>query len=331
MMELYPWQKDAFERFVQLEQSERLPHALLLSGPAGSGKTEFAEYLTHYLMCQDSTKRPCFTCQHCSLVQSHAHPDYRWVGIEVDQKTKKEKKDISIAQIRELKSFAGLSQSGATYKVILITPADALNQSSSNSLLKLLEEPQGNTVLLLVTHQVERLVATIRSRCQKLELPLPDHEISIDWLVNSHQLENAASWLKMSQGGPIAALAMAESYADSGLDYEQIVSDCLGLMFNRGSRVIETAKSWKNYPLNLLLEWQLGLTRDLIRQTNGVAIGYFENQDRYDVLQKVSDRINLHKVTVLYEYLIKLKMRADVPLRPETFREELAHQWKHGQ
>ena len=330
-MELYPWQVEAFERFVQLEQAQRLPHALLLSGAPGSGKAEFAEYLAHYLMCQDSTQRPCFDCQHCNLVQAQSHPDYRLVGIEVDQKTKKAKKDISITQIRALKSFAGLSQSGASYKVILITPADALNQSSSNSLLKLLEEPQGNTILLLVTHQVERLVATIRSRCQKFELPLPDKELALEWMANSHQLTDADMWLKMSQGGPIAALAMAESYAESGLDYEQVISDCLSLMFNRGSRVLETAKTWKNYPLNLLLEWQLGLTRDLMRLTNGVAIGYFENQDRYDVLQKVSDRINLHKVTVLYEYLIKLKMHADVPLRPETFREELAYQWKHGQ
>lgn len=329
-MNLYPWHQKPFEQLTKLEQSGRLPHALLLSGPLGSGKSEFAQYFTHYLFCQNASDKPCGECQPCRLVSGHTHPDYRLIRLEVDPRTKKQKQDISIVQIRELKSFAELSQAGNTYKVIVIDPADALNNSSSNSLLKLLEEPQGNTILLLVTHQVELLSATIRSRCQVIELPNPDRDSAVGWLESEHQIQNAPQLLKMTQGAPCAALQMSVDEVDQDLDYDRVIADCLSLMFNRGSTIVETAGRWKKYPLKLLLEWQLGLTRDLIRQTSGVAMPYFENQDRYDALQKVQDRINLSKVVVLYEHLIKLKRHADAPLRPETFREELASQWKQA-
>lgn len=327
----YTWQRDQAAALQSLQEQQRLPHALIFSGSKGIGKADFAAWFAANLMCQEAGQEACGVCQNCTLVESDSHPDFRNVTILKDEKTGKVKKEIGIDQIRDLIQFVSLSQAGNGYKVVVISPADALNVSSANSLLKLLEEPQGQTIILLVVDQVERLPATIRSRCQIVNMPLPQHQEAADWLKNQDDFGgDTESMLKIAQGAPLAALDLADELAGTNVDYNGVITDCLNLMFNRRPGVVEASRSWQRCPINALLEWQLSLSRDLIRLINGVPKRYFENQDKYEALQKVRDRLNLSKVLVLYDYLIDVYGKTDAPLRPETFREQLALRWKHS-
>jgi len=327
----YSWQQKQAAVLHDLQQQERLPHALIFSGSKGIGKADFATWFAEHLMCTETGMGACGQCQNCALIKNESHPDFRNVTILKDAKTGKSKQEIGIDQIRDLIRFVNLSQAGVSYKVVVISPADALNVSSANSLLKLLEEPQGRTIILLVSDQVEKLPATIRSRCQIINMSAPSTEEAIDW-VNSQEgfVGDAETLLKLAQGAPLAALALAEELSDGTIDYNGVITDCLNLMFNRRPGVFETSQSWQGCPIKALIEWQLSLSRDLIRLINGVPKRYYENQDKYEALQKVRDRLNLSKVLVLYDYLTDIYAKTDAPLRPETFREQLALRWKQS-
>lgn len=330
-MALYSWQQKQVALLQSLEEQERLPHALIFSGPKGIGKAEFVAWFAAYLMCQETANKPCGVCQNCTLIESDSHPDFRHVTILKDAKTGKAKKEIGIDQIRDLIQFVSLSQAGSGYKVVVISPADSLNISSANSLLKLLEEPQGQTIILLVADQVEKLPATIRSRCQIINMSLPKTEEAVAWLAKQEDFTgDEVMALKMAQGAPLAALRLSDELSEGGVDYNGVITDCLNLMFNRRPGVLEASQSWQRCPISVLIEWQLSLSRDLIRLINGVPKRHFENQNKYEALQKVRDRLNLSKVLVLYDYLTDIYAKTDAPLRAETFREQLALRWKQS-
>ncbi len=327
----YSWQQKQLAVLLSLQKQNRLPHALIFSGPKGTGKAKFVRWFAELLMCTENQAKACGNCQNCILVKTDSHPDFRNVSILTDTKTGKQKKEIGIDQIRDLIQFVSLSQSGTGYKVVVLSPADSLNISSANSLLKLLEEPQGRTIILLVANQAEKLPATIRSRCQNINMPLPGKAEALAWLNEQEDFSgNAESVLKLAQGAPLAALDLADELAESDVDYNSVITDCLNLMFNRRPGVLEASQSWQHCPINGLIEWQLSLSRDLIRLINGVPKRYYENQDKYEALQKVRDRLNLSKVLVLYDYLTEIYGKTDAPLRAETFREQLALRWKQS-
>ena len=100
-------------------------------------------------------------------------------------------------------------------KVALITPADSMNRNAANALLKTLEEPPGNTVMILVAHQPSRLPVTVRSRCQGMVVALPDEVVARAWLIDEQQLDESAAReaLRAAGGSPIRAL----SYHEQGL------------------------------------------------------------------------------------------------------------------
>jgi DNA polymerase-3 subunit delta' len=91
-------------------------------------------------------------------------------------------KQISIEQIRKLTEFVYMTGHQNGYKIILIYPAESMNSAAANALLKKLEEPPADVLFLLVTHQAQHLLPTIRSRCQQIAMPIPDVQSSIDWL-----------------------------------------------------------------------------------------------------------------------------------------------------
>jgi len=330
-MKPYAWHTVQSDLLKNLASQNRLPHALIFAGPPGTGKTAFANWFASYVMCEQDRGRPCGMCQSCTLVEQESHPDFRQVTLLKDAKTGKQKKDIGIDQVRELIQFVSLSQAADSFKTVVISPADALNVSSANSLLKLLEEPQGSTVIMLVADQLEFLPATIRSRCQVINMPLPSEALAVDWLKQQSQgIDDPEKWLRLAQGAPLLAVSMADELTENDIDYNVIVTDCLNLMFNRRPGIVEVARSWQKCPLKPLLQWQLGLSRDLLRSINALPKRYFENQGKYDALQKVRDRLNLTKVLVLYDYLIDINKKVEAPLKAETFREQLAAQWKNS-
>lgn len=182
--EIYPWQETLWHSLHQTRHKQH--HALLMHGRSGIGKYDFALSFSKVLLCQNAKASDiaCNQCPSCHWFDDEAHPDFRLVSPEQESaadedapagKKNKKKTQISVAQIRELSDFLGLSShqtSGS--RVVLIHPAEALNQASANALLKMLEEPSPGVIFILVTHHLQRLLPTITSRCQKVTMPVPD-------------------------------------------------------------------------------------------------------------------------------------------------------------
>ncbi|MED5388578.1 MAG: DNA polymerase III subunit delta' [Pseudomonadota bacterium] len=215
-----PWHQDIMGQLLDQHQQGRLPHALLLSGPRGIGKLRLAESLSQTLLCeQPSGGLPCGRCQGCQLSTAGTHPDLHRLSPEDNSKA------IKIDQVRKLVSFATRTAQYSGYRVAIIAPAEALNRNAQNALLKTLEEPGGQTLLLLVCDQPTLLLPTIRSRCQQRVLPLPERHLALDWL-QGQVGESAAPLLDAAQGAPLQALALeqADWFADRARLLEALVS-----------------------------------------------------------------------------------------------------------
>lgn len=154
----------AFEGLRQAWEAGRTAHAYLLVGSPGGDALAFAESFLQMLFCQGK-KKPCGACPECVRVKNHAHPDILW--IEPESKSRR----ISIEQIREDLAPRILQTSyGGGWKAGVLLHADRLTEPAANAFLKMLEEPPGSSLLLLVTDSAQHLLPTIISRCQRIVL-----------------------------------------------------------------------------------------------------------------------------------------------------------------
>lgn len=207
----FPWLQSVQSEFAERFESGRLAHALLLTGPAGTGKQQLARDWVASLLCLESRIPACGQCRSCQLLGSGAHPDYRFLSFELNDKGKL-RTEIVVDQVRSLISSLQLTTTISVRKVAMIHPAEALNRNAANALLKTLEEPPGDTVILLVCDDPGRLTATIRSRCQNLLIRLPDRTVALDWLLGrgEHQAADAEAALAAAAGSPLIAQQMLE-------------------------------------------------------------------------------------------------------------------------
>jgi len=173
-----PWQQTSWQQLLAGARQNRLPHAWLLAGPAGIGKHHFAQRLAGLLLCEDKTARDatCGVCPGCHLLAAGHHPDLIRLTPEED------KSQIAVETLRESMQRLALSSHRGGRRILLIDPADALNDSGVNSLLKTLEEPPAGAHLILLTERLMALKSTLRSRCQILRLPVPTVEQGKRWL-----------------------------------------------------------------------------------------------------------------------------------------------------
>jgi len=173
---MLPWLLPLQERLESAIAHDRLPHAVWLQLSIGSGGEQLAKWVAARIFCGDSTRKPCGQCLPCRRVQAEEHPDLLVV------RPLEESKEIKVDQVRELATALSLTSHGGGKKVVIISPADKLNRNAANALLKTLEEPPGETLLLLVGGDPSRLPATVRSRCLRLTLTPPTTAELVEWL-----------------------------------------------------------------------------------------------------------------------------------------------------
>lgn len=226
---VYPWHQSLWQTLVG--QSDRLHHALLIHGPAGIGKLALAERFAQLLLCESSQTggKPCGACDGCRWFLAETHPDFRRLEPEslarrdgqddepeiptrAASRTAKPSQEIKVDQVRALDSFLGLRSHRGRRRIVLVHPAEALNASAANALLKALEEPQAGAHFILVSHRPARLLPTIRSRCAAVAVGVPERERALAWL-GEQGVRDAYAWLSFSGGAPLQARAHA---ADAG-------------------------------------------------------------------------------------------------------------------
>ncbi|MES2547208.1 MAG: DNA polymerase III subunit delta' [Pseudomonadota bacterium] len=317
---MYIWQKNQWQHIMQ--QRASLPHALLLRGCAGIGKQDFALELARSLLCKAPVAtHACGSCASCLWFKEMHHPDFRLISPEdaepADDAPKKKtakKSQISVAQIRQLIDYLSLSQHQADgYRVILISPAETLNIASANALLKMLEEPPANTLFLLVSGQPQRLLATIMSRCQIIDMPLPGKQDALDWL-KEQNVGNAESLLDYAGGAPLIAL---QASVDADVTTDLIRQLALGAKLQSFTCAPMLLSLGMERAIDTIQKWIFDLTAYKLTQKSQYHAQHIK------ALQALCKSVNLNLLLSFQQKLVDAKKMANHPLSNEMQLENL--------
>ena len=209
MFTAYPWQFDQFEQLIGIFRQGRLPHALLLQGEPGLGKRHFAQALAQLILCESEQSadamQPCGSCKACQLYAASTHPDA--LNVQLEEKATQ----IKVDQIRQLSQFLSQTSHRQGMQVVIIEPAESMNINAANALLKSLEEPTANTLIILITHAADSLLATIRSRCQMIDVARPSQSQANEWLSPYiSEPQKRMQLLQLANGNPLLARTFDE-------------------------------------------------------------------------------------------------------------------------
>lgn len=258
MNDLYPWLEPVWQRWQSMLLDHNMPHAVLCSAPTGTGIENVVAKLVAAIVCKNSDDDACGFCHSCELSASGHHPDIHWVMPE------KEGKGISVEQIRDANRRAVESSQLGGKRVIIINPAEAMNESASNALLKTLETPSNNCVFILLTQDKHKLLPTITSRCQSWQIPQIEKSMLMDWLQSHPSVDNKTSlnWfcLKMYAQSPVSALQFIEQ--DKQSQWEQLVEVTLRGLKTKMLPIAEVQTVFKSEPLEKLT-WLIYLFSDI--------------------------------------------------------------------
>lgn len=286
----YPWFDVVQSRLCDLHAKKRLPHAMLLHGLPGIGKAGLAKAFAQYVLCQQPAGGvPCGRCKACELNAAGTHPDLFQLSPE------EAGKQLKVDQIRALGEFIYSTAQQGGYRVVVIEPADAMNVASANALLKMLEEPGKDTLLLLVTSRMGQVLPTIKSRCQHIECHPPALPEAVSWLTGmaSIDAEQAENILSINRGAPEEAL----KYIQNGLEESrtQFVRGLADILKQRRT-ALEVAQAWQKLDIELMLGWFYSLLSDIARVEACESEEYLRHSDARNMLLAVAKKAQPVKI-----------------------------------
>lgn len=315
---IYPWQQAIWQQLLSTVSRNRLPHALLFVGEKGLGKRSFAEMFASALLCSTFAKsgKVCGQCQSCHLSQIKTHPDLMRIESEPGHA-------IKIDSVRELTDFVNQTALLGGYRVIIIDPADAMNIHASNALLKTLEEPTPNTLIILITEKNINLPATIKSRCQTILFNKPSLKQGMDWLkdhITDHTVD-LSLLLNFAKGAPLAAL----NYFQQGdFALRQDFYKGLSQLSHNQTDPVELAGQWHDKDLKLIFIFLFSWINDILRLKT-IHNPTLINQDFQTALIQASSKLSLKHVLNYIEQIQQryAMVRAGQNLNQRLMLEEL--------
>jgi len=328
---ILPWLSDAWSRL--LDRREALPHALLIQGRPGLGKTHLALSFAKRLLCEvaQGAEPACGACPSCGWFEQGNHPDFRLVqpdaltaaaGREGSEGSDAGEgpatsKQIRIDQVRDLRAFLRIGTHRGGLRVTLIRPAEAMNPATANALLKSLEEPSAKTLMLLVSSDPQRLLPTVRSRCQAVPVVVPDVGVASTWLA-AQGIADADAALSFAAGAPLAALEQADDADRRGMLVE--------LLADPGLDPVRGAEQLLGTALPDTVMWLQKWIYDLVRVRSGGSPRYHPGaSERLAGLARRTDPIRL---TRLARRVAEARALALHPLNPKLFLEDLLMQYR---
>ena len=319
-----PWQRTALSRW--LEQKERWPHAILLTGVAGIGKRVLAGVLARALLCETprADGSACGTCASCRYAEAGQHPDLRVVEpVEIDDEGNVTPTEwIGIDTIRSLIAWTQLTSHRRGAKVAVISPAERMFPAAADALLKTLEEPPLATHLILVSDQPGRLLPTIASRCLRWNAPLPDVEAAQAWL-EAQGVRDPASVLAQAGGAPLAALMLASTslQAERNVWLAALASPRTMSASAVAARIDQAPREDRKAHLADVIDWISAWCTDLARVAAGSQPRH--NPDQTQALAKLGKAVALRPLFRYHRAVIEQRAQLAHPLQPRLVAEAL--------
>ena len=326
----------------------RIPHALLLHGQAGIGKRDLGLALARTLLCEnDPSTKPrggCGVCSGCLWFDRGNHPDFRRVtsdalaleagieagneaaegdGEEVDDTDKGNSrskaapsKQIRIGQVSALRAFVSVATHRGRYRVVFLSPLEAVNEDSANAFLKMLEEPPPETVFILVADHIGRIKPTILSRCGKVFVPTPSREMALEWL-KARGVADADALLTASGGAPFAALR-----ASTDEDTMQLHRQFLHYLARPTvDDALSTAEAFAKVAPALTVRWMQQWMADCIGMRMAARIRYHPAHS--DVIAALVARAHIEALLAMDQHLLAIRRTVDHPLNTRLMLEGL--------
>ena len=259
-----PWHASMMLRLQAMSRLEKLPHALLISGSSGLGKARLAATFSMGLLCRATPPEACGQCDACKWVQGNAHGDLRWVAPEEG------KRAIGVETIREAVGFMQKTPAYGSYKILVIDPAEAMTLAAANALLKTLEEPPGQALLMLLSDQPGTLLPTVRSRCQTLVMHRPSADSALRWVAAQAgcSLDSAEEALWLVDGRPLAAMDLLKA---GGMEDQVALVRLFRQLMAKQIGAAEAKTRLLQFDLDMLLEMALRCWDQKLLAGGGVA------------------------------------------------------------
>jgi DNA polymerase-3 subunit delta' len=301
---IYSWQAEQWQKLQQADQGNRLPHALLFMGISGLGKACFADNFIRAKLChhaQEVVDGLGCACHACRLIAGKTHPNVLWIEPE------KQGSAIKVDQIREVSDFVNQTSMQDEYRFVVINPAEQMNVNAANALLKTLEEPAPDSILILITSQASHLPATILSRCQHIHFARPSTKTALAWLRQKISTDiDAELVLGLANGAPLAALQLAQS------DMLAMRSNLLAAMYvlsqkQAAADPIKSAAAMQALDMLPLLDFTLSWVMDILRLKVGGSEADIVNKDFHAQISDLHQRSFLKNMTSYMDYLQQLR------------------------
>ncbi len=298
------WHQENWESFVT--SFGNFHHAQIVTAPEGYGLREFCLSMAQYSLCSEVDEEPntwCGVCQNCQLFSAGTHPDFhvicnemesaqgridligeyshRYQDPAVGDKKSTLKKIIPIDQIRALIETFGHRPHIAPRKVALILPADRLNINAANALLKLLEEPPEDSLLILLSSEPSRLPPTVLSRCVQIQLPRPSDQQVRSWLEDQITSEDIDLALELTDGAPFKARQICQS---GQLQVQKELFIGLIGVCQRTTSLYQLSKSLQNVDFEEVIKWLQCFIMDMLRWKNTGKNPWWNNRSGQDNL-----------------------------------------------
>jgi len=302
-----PWLSSYEKSWKKIIQNKKTPHAVLISGNRGIGKRSFAAWLASEHL--DITKK-YESCIYPFAVPSHA--DLKWIS------PNEGKRDISVDQIRQIIDDLTMSSYEGIGKVTVIEPVNKMNISSANSLLKILEEPPGNTLIILIADKMKNIPATIISRCQHIKIYPPNEDESREFINHIHPDANIAKIDPYILVSPL----IYEKQNNHSQNIESIIID-LKNMLNKKNSPLDIAAKLCAEDVEIFLDWFSYFVYSLAKNDNKTN----KQKNKFEEILKKIDISNL------FIYFDKINRIRNQPKGSFNFRmilEELFIDWSRG-
>jgi len=302
------------DHFRKTINSNHISHAYIFTGQDGIGKTLLAKEFSKAIFCSKKEDDSCNLCSNCVRIENSNHPDIHW--IEIEEKAK----FLKIDNIRDLQHSVKLSPIESSYKIFIIKEADRMNEEASNCLLKTLEEPPPNTIIILIANSLTPVKETIKSRCQIIRFhPIPAHIIEEQLIKRFDADTSKVGWISRFSSGSLgnAFELLEDNFYEknsdivnridvSGIDNLLLAEEVVHTYLS-SSETLEEKRQALRRILNCILQFYRDLLLVKVRNVYdaGKKTTPLFNEDHEDALQRCADYLTQSQIIEIINEILE--------------------------